>query len=194
MNMNKLSKVLLVFCTIFGTVELSACSNTQPSDSSSAAKTFANAQEVMEACWKGDDSTDKPPVMGGYGEDYVEDKPAALNLEDAANVAATYSMPVEVLEEAQDASGMMHAMMANHFTAICIQLKEGSDVKAAADKINEYLKNNHWLCGQPEEYQILTAGSYIITCIGLKDTVDPFMESALAILDNASIAYSQTIE
>lgn len=196
--MNRFVPICLTCLLLAGTFTFSACSNTSsaPSNDTTASETitFTNAQELMEACWEADTSAEKPKIIGGMGDEYKEGSPWTVSLSDTSTVSATFVVPVAVLDESESASSMMNAMMANHFTAICLQLKDGADAQSAAKDISAQILSNHWLCGTPEEYKIITKGQFVISCFGLSDSVNPFMDAVAKELGVTAVDYSGPIE
>lgn len=155
---------------------------------------FANPTELLQAAWDKDDSADKPSIMGGMGEAYKEEEPYEVSLDDTDVVSSTFVIPVSVLEQTRSASSMMNAMMANHFSAICLEMKDGTDMQEAVDEISRQILSNHWLCGMPEVYSVVAKDHYIISCFGLSDTVNPFVDALKAELGSFDISVNGPIE
>lgn len=190
-------KALLLLC-IPALCLLPACSSSSSSSSDNSSEqesvSYSSAQELLQACWDAD-TGDKPSILGGYGEAVSESEPMAVDLEanDLSGVSATFAIPESVLNQSTSAASAMNAMMANYFTAVALQLEDGVNVSEAASEIYNSLMNNQWLCGSPEEVEIITWNQYIIAGYGLKDTLEPFMKAALKLLPGSNLEYQAII-
>jgi len=94
----------------------------------------------------------------------------------------------------------MHGMSANTFTAGVFHLKADADKDAFIASVTESVKNNHWMCGSPEKFVVITVGDYIITAFGhagvtefSANTVPPFVDYVKANYPTATVVVEESI-
>ena len=192
--MNHFKKIIAGTMSAFLLFGAAACSTSTPDTKDQENTAEKSSQEVLQDIWDKDTDENKPTILGGMGEDTIEDGVQALEISDGEGILNTYVIPKGVSAAALNGAGIMNAMMANYFTASVLQMDKTDDVKASADAIVKGLKENHWLCGTPEEFVVATSGNYIITAFGLSDTLKPFMDAAKDVLPGVEIVEQAPVE
>ena len=194
--MNHIKKIIAGTMSAFLLFGVVGCSNSSTPEPSGDKETVTDksSQEVLQEIWDTDKDSNKPTIIGGMGVDTIEDGVQALEISDTEGILNTYAIPKDVSEAALNGAGIMNAMMANNFTASVLQMGKTDDVKNSADAVVKGLKENHWLCGMPEEYIVATSGNYIITAFGLTDTLKPFMDAAKEVLPDLEIVEQAPVE
>ncbi|UNT95964.1 hypothetical protein [Allobaculum mucilyticum] len=182
-------KLVLAGSMVLSPCLMAGCSNSSSTGSeSSAVKTeYADAQALLEAVWNATKEDKRPAVVGGMGNNVTEGMPMAISLDEPDTIAAGLNVPADLVEQSEDASVMMNAMMANAFTASAWQLKDSASAQTLVDLIKTTLSDTHWLCTMPEVYSIVEYGNEIIVVYGYSDQVKPFIDALRSVCPDAKI-------
>lgn len=194
--MNQLKKVLAAAMSAFLVFGAAGCSSSADNNTGNETKPAEtrSSEAVLEEIWQKDDDANKPAIFGGLGEDTVEGEAQAFQISDTEMIQNSYVIPQDVAKEALNGAGIMNAMMANNFTASVLQMSDTVDMTKAAQDIIKGIKENHWMCGFPEEYAVAVSGQYVITAFGLSETLNPFMDAAKAVLPNLDVIEQAPLE
>lgn len=182
-------KLVLAGSMVLSPCLMAGCSNSSSTGSESGAvKTeYADAQALLEAVWNATKEDEPPAVVGGMGNNVTEGMPMAISLDEPDTIAAGLNVPADLVEQSEDASVMMNAMMANAFTASAWQLKDSASAQTLVDQIKTTLSDTHWLCTMPEVYSIVEYGNEIIVVYGYSDQVKPFIDALRSVCPDAKI-------
>ena len=182
-------KLVLAGSMVLSPCLMAGCSNSSSTGSESGAvKTeYADAQALLEAVWNATKEDERPAVVGGMGNNVTEGMPMAISLDEPDTIAAGLNVPADLVEQSEDASVMMNAMMANAFTASAWQLKDSASAQTLVDLIKTTLSDTHWLCTMPEVYSIVEYGNEIIVVYGYSDQVKPFIDALRSVCPDAKI-------
>lgn len=182
-------KLVLAGSMVLSPCLMAGCSNSSSTGSESGAvKTeYADAQALLEAVWNATKEDKRPAVVGGMGNNVTEGMPMAISLDEPDTIAAGLNVPADLVEQSEDASVMMNAMMANAFTASAWQLKDSASAQTLVDLIKTTLSDTHWLCTMPEVYSIVEYGNEIIVVYGYSDQVKPFIDALRSVCPDAKI-------
>ncbi len=187
--MNFLKKMLAALMALSIAFGFAACSsNDSGSGDSSQTKTYDSAEQLLIAVWEQIPSDKNWSVVGGIGDQIVDDQPSEIDLALAEQVEGNFNVPASLVENSESAAGMMDMMMANYFTASAWKLKSEADGEALVKDCETTLKETHWMCGMPEKYAVLRSGEYLIVVYGLSDKVDRFDDAAKTELPDLKIA------
>ena len=88
---------------------------------------------------------------------------------------------------------VQHPMMQNYFVTAAFHVTDVNNVNAVAAAINDNVKNNQWMCGQPEGYVVITVGDYVVLSYGLFDNINPMKEAITATYTDAVVAYEVSL-
>lgn len=186
-----MKKLLALALAVLMVVSMAACGKKDDNKGGEPAGESANygsALEILETIWNSYDEADKFPVTGGDMETQIEmmeqdenyempTAPANYNMEYAESLTYSLLIPAEDLENVDAAATMTHLMNSNNFSCGVFHLKAGADMDAFAANVKEAVKNNHWMCGQPETLIIAAFGSeYVLVAFGIDDAMDPFQD------------------
>lgn len=182
-------KLVLAGSMVLSPCLMAGCSNSSSTGSESGAvKTeYADAQALLEAVWNATKEDERPAVVGGMGNNVTEGMPMAISLDEPDTIAAGLNVPADLVEQSEDASVMMNAMMSNAFTASAWQLKDSASAQTLVDQIKTTLSDTHWLCTMPEVYSIVEYGNEIIVVYGYSDQVKPFIDALRSVCPDAKI-------
>lgn len=134
----------------------------------------------------------KASFMGGY---YNEDDETTLTAGPGmvpvtdATVTSIGLLPEDSVAMIDDASLVMHPMMTNYFAAMAFHVTDEANVATVAETLANAIKDNQWMCGQPEGYVVITVDSYVVSMYGLTDNIDALKDGITGACENAVIAY-----
>lgn len=177
--MKPIRTCFLLMAALCSPVVMAGCSSApaQNDSQSSTAKTFADAQELLDDAWNKMEEDTKPSIFGGMGEDLTEGMPMAVSLDDPKTVSTTFNVPETLVENSTSASAMVNAMMANAFTVSAWQLKDGADQTALKNEIQHGLDTAQWMCTFPEVCVVGTYENDLIVAYGYTDQIEPFVDA-----------------
>ena len=204
--MKKLLALLLVLTTTMG---LAACRNkgadknpttdptTQPTTEATIDTTVdsqANgATQVLTTIWNAVAEDKKFFAMGGDMENMVDNAPGNYSLTDEG-ITTVLCVPADQVQHVDQASSLIHGMMANHFTGAVLHMANGADASAFADAMKANIDSTRWLCGTPEKLLIAVIdGQYVLAAFGLTDNINAFETALATAYADSQIKYSEAI-
>lgn len=187
--MKKAIALLLAVTFIFA---FTGCGNNSNAPQEGQTPSYASAEEVLTKVWDSYGKNETFPTWGGNAEAMVDGAPGTFDLSKTEELTSSLVVPEAQVDNIDDAASLMHGMNLNTFTAAAFHVK---DVDAFSNAYAENLKGHHWMCGFPEEFVIIDAGSgYVITAFGSGDLIGTFSEHATKALDGATISINGPIE
>ncbi len=108
---------------------------------------------------------------------------------DNANVTSIGLIPEANVAMIDDAALLQHPMMLNFFACTSFRVTDAANVEAVTAALDDAIKNNHWMCGQPEGYFIVTVGNVVVSVYGLNDNISAMKDALTATYENAVVAY-----
>lgn len=149
--------------------------------------------QVMTNIWNSMDESKKFFAMGGDMENMVDNAPGNYSLDDEGISTVLY-VPVDQIANIDEASSLMHGMMANHFTGGVFHLTDSANVAAFADAMKASIGSAQWICGTPEKLLIAVINTdYVLAVYGLNDNIVAFEEALGTAYEDAEIKYSEAI-
>ncbi len=135
----------------------------------------------------------KQGFMGGYYDEndettLVQGGAGKLPV-DNANVVSIGLIPEEALAMIDDVAMLQHPMMINFFACTAFRVADATSVTAVADALDAAIKDNMWMCGQPEGYFVITVDNFVISFYGLNDNIVPMKDALIATYANATVAH-----
>ena len=207
--MKKLIALLLALTVVLG---LAACGAKAPAETTPSTEATTEAIEgtegtesevvipegheatkVMAAIWNNVDESKKFFAMGGDMSAMVDNAPGNYSLTDEGISTVLY-VPADQMEKIDQASSLMHGMMANHFTGGVFHVVSADDAAAFADAMKASIGSAQWICGQPEKLLIaVIEGEYVLAAFGLNDNIAAFEAALTTTYAEAEIKYSEAI-
>lgn len=208
--MKKIIALLLALTVVLG---LAACGSKAPAETtpSTEATTEATndategteeeivvpeghaATKVLTAIWDEVEESKKFFAMGGDMSAMVDNAPGNYSLTDEGINTVLY-VPADQVEKIDQASSLMHGMMANHFTGGVFHVVNADDAAAFADAMKASFGSAQWICGQPEKLLIAVIdGEYVLAAFGLNDNIAAFEAALSTAYADAEIKYSEAI-
>ena len=149
------------------------------------------ASEVLTNIWNQVPEASRFFAMGGDFNNMVDGAPGVYSLEDEG-LTSTLLIPADQIANVDQAASLMHAMMANNFTAGMFHVT--GDAAAFADAMHTAIAKNPWMCGMPEKMIVAVIdGEYVLACFGINDAVNPFETALGAAYPNAEVKYNEAI-
>ena len=162
-----------------------------------------SALEILTKVWASYAEADKFMAAGGFGDDMNWEGAGKIptDNEEALGAAQSYFvMTAENVAMIEEMAHLMHGMNANTFTAGAFTLKADADKDAFIASVTESVKNNHWMCGAPEKFVVITVGDCIITAFGhagvtefSANTIPVFVENVKACYETATVVVEETL-
>ena len=189
-----MKKLFALTLAIFMLLTMVACSmestkgTKDTKDENPIEEAIEDATGLLKKVWNGIDEDNRFFAYGGDAANMVDGEPGAYNLSDAESAKAQLVLSDEAAEMVDSASTLFHAMNANTFTAVSYKLKDGADRKDFANKMEDAIKNNQWICGFPEKLVIAhVADDYTIVAFGAGEIMDNFKKSLTTSYSSAEI-------
>lgn len=190
--MKKLLSFLLVLTMI--TTLCAGCRPSQPEQTDGANNEAGSALEILQNLWDKFSDEEKFPVYGGDAANMVDGKPGAFDVADTEGLQYNLIVPESQLANIEQAASMIHGMMVNNFTCGAFRLKDGADINAFADAIHAAIKDNQWLCGQPENLLVAVIGDrYVLAAFGLADVLTAVRNKLTSAYPNTQVKYQEAI-
>ncbi len=104
-------------------------------------------------------------------------------------ITAVALFPAANLSMIDNAALVQHPMMQNFFVTAAFHVTDVNNVNTVAAALNDSVKNNQWMCGQPEGFVIVTVGDYVVLSYGLFDNINPMKEAVTTTYTDAVVAY-----
>ena len=169
----------------------------------------ASALELLQGAWTAYFGTltedQKFPVAGGFSDNFEEmvmDNAGPVKVELEGSMTNLF-VPEDSYASVEEASSVAHMMNANTFTAGALKLKDGTDVAAFTQAMRDLIANNHWFCGFPDRFVIVSVGNYVIVIYGqdgveidgfkTAEIVTPFVNAMSQYLPTAKILFNEQI-
>lgn len=132
----------------------------------------------------------KGAFMGGYydenDETTLKQGPGMVPVTDPS-IMSIGLLPEANVAMVDDAALVQHMMMTNNFATMAFHVTDAANVDAVATALDEAIKNNQWICGQPEGYVVIKVGSYVVSCYGLNDYVGSLKEGVTTSYESAAV-------
>lgn len=162
--------------------------NTQP-DSGEASDSVG----ILETVWDlfGDD--ERFASYGGSVNHAVDNAPGKLSAQDADELVSKYLIPQDKIANIVEGASLVHMMNSNIFTSAVLQLTEGTDAEAFAKAWRDVIRQNQWICGQPDELLMLEVDGFVLMAFGSADAMSLFGGKVATAFPNARSLYSEPI-
>ncbi|MBR5252475.1 MAG: hypothetical protein IKV39_01215 [Clostridia bacterium] len=129
--------------------------------------------------------------MGGYydenDETTLKQGPGNVPVDNDA-IASIALLPADAAAKVDSAAMFQHPMMTNYFVGAAFRVTDAADVEAVANALKDAIANNHWMCGQPEGYYVITIGNFVVSTYGLMDNINALKDAIVATYEGAVVA------
>ena len=162
-----------------------------------------SALEILNTVWASYAEDDMFMAAGGFGDNMNWEGAGSIptdNEEALLTAQAYFVMDETAVAMVEEIAHLMHGMNANTFTAGAFKLKADADKDAFIASVTESVKNNHWMCGSPEQFVVITLGDYIVTAFGhagvtefSANTVPTFVNNLKACYESATVVVEEAL-
>lgn len=193
-----MKKILALMLVLVMAVSMAACAgnnNNETTEAQTTAPAFAegNTLVALQNIWAKYSVAGQFPVMGGNPEDGSMEGPALWNKEYLENLAYTLYIPEADMASIDEAATVVNMMMANNFSCGVLHLTEGTDIAAFAATMCDALKNNQWICGQPDQVLIAEVDGCVLVAFGVNDGINPFATAVTEGCPSAKVLYQEAL-
>ena len=165
---------------------------TVPSTSSGTAGT--GAAQLLEAIWDSYEQEERFAAYGGTVEHSVADAPGDLNMASADELTNAYLIPGDLLGQVEEGASLVHMMNSNIFTAAVLKMKPTGQLRAFADRWRSAIRENRWICGQPDRLLMLAVDEeHLLMAFGSSDAMEVFRSKAGQVYGQSRTLYDEPI-
>ena len=138
--------------------------------------------------------TEKDPESGKEESYEVpKNEPGAISLSDGENLESQTLFPAASVDKLESAAVFFNIRNQNHGTFAAFEVKNESDVQALADMMKNKIKDNQWLCGFPDRYQIMRVGDIIVFSYGLENLMSAWKSAVSSVYEDVAVLYDEMI-
>ena len=139
----------------------------------------------------------KMAFMGGYYDENDETTltqgPGAIPTTNEV-ITSVALLPTDAVAMVDGAALVQHPMMTNYFVGTAFHVADAANVDAVVEALNNSIKNNQWMCGQPESYAVIKVGCYVVGIYGLNDNVNALRDAITAAYgEGATVVYNAAL-
>ena len=198
--------ISVILCTILVAVSLTGCmgnnnatTGSTPVPSLPTAGTTTpgtsgtDSAGVLEKIWGLYADQDRFAVYGGAMSHAVNDAPGDLDLGDTEELTTKYLLPEAQLAGIRDGASLVHMMNGNIFTAAAIGLSDGVDAQALASAWRDTIRQNRWICGQPDKLVMYRIGDQILMAFGSADAMQVWEAKTAEAFPDAHELYNEAV-
>ena len=131
------------------------------------------------------------PIGGGDPENMSFEGPAKYDVtatDAAEGLTATYCVPADVIEKADDFATGVHMMMSNNFATVALHVTDAANTEAVVTAVKDATINNQWMCGMPEKLIVVTVGEdYVVSAYGLGSLIDVYKTAITTVYGDAAV-------
>ena len=176
--MNKPLKYLLTTPLLF-TLCLSGCGNFEMNGPETVGIGENHTEEIFK---KVISSNLDIPLVGG-NRDLVENKGGTIDFD-----MDIPGLDDEMKRDIKNGEMVAHAMNGNLLSSYVLDIEDSVDIDDFTNKLQENIKNEHWLCGVPEKLSIVDIeNDYIVYTYGDTELVDLFTKEIRTHIDTANL-------
>ncbi len=168
---------------------------TESSDPAAQTGTANTASaQILQTIWDSYPASERFSVYGGRVEMAVNDGPGDLDITNAEELTTRYLLPQDQLAMVTEGASLTHLMNSNIFTAVVFRLKDPGQSKALADAWRTAIRNNQWICGQPDRLLLIQADKdHVLMAFGSQDLMPAFEEKLKAAYPGSQVLHKEAI-
>ena len=104
-----------------------------------------------------------------------------------------YLLPEAQLAGIRDGASLVHMMNGNIFTAAAIGLGDGVDAQTLASAWRDTIRQNRWICGQPDKLVMYRIGDQILMAFGSADAMQVWEAKTAEAFPDAHELYNEAV-
>lgn len=137
--------------------------------------------------------TEKDENGEEFSYELPKNEPGAISPSDGEALESQTLFPAAPADQLDSAAVFFNLMNQNNGTFSAFEVKNGEDVQALADMLKSKIKNNQWICGFPERYQILRVGNMLIFSYGLETSLEAFKDAVASVYADMTVLYDEKL-
>lgn len=137
--------------------------------------------------------TEKDENGEEFSYELPKNEPGAISPSDGEALESQTLFPAASADRLDSAAVFFNLMNQNNGTFSAFEVKNGEDVQALADMLKSKIKNNQWICGFPERYQILRVGNMLIFSYGLETSLEAFKDAVASVYADMSVLHDEKL-
>ena len=131
------------------------------------------------------------------GEDFTyevpKNEPGAISPNDGEMLESQTLFPSDSADKLDSASVYFNLMNQNNGTFAAFEVKNEGDMQSLADMMKTKVKNNQWICGFPERYQIMRVGDILLFSYGLDESLTAWKNAVTSAYADAEVLYDEKL-
>ena len=189
--MKKLLAIILAGAMI---LSLAACGDSP--ETPDTAEADVPALELLNAVWDALPEENKPMAFGGdyHEENQVENAPGVHSIEtdeDAQSLDTNFGLPADKVSMVGAVACIRHMLNANTFSCAAYEVTDAENVGTVAEAIRDGLMNRAYMCGWPEQLEVISVGKTVVGFYGALDIVSAFKDALMSVYPDAVVMYEE---
>lgn len=189
--MKKLLAIILAGAMI---LSLAACGDSP--ETPDTAEADVPALELLNAVWDALPEENKPMAFGGdyHEENQVENAPGVHSIEtdeDAQSLDTNFGLPADKVSMVSAVACIRHMLNANTFSCAAYEVTDAENVGTVAEAIRDGLMNRAYMCGWPEQLEVISVGKTVVGFYGALDIVSAFKDALMSVYPDANVYYEE---
>ena len=189
--MKKLLAIILAGAMI---LSLAACGDSP--ETPDTAEADVPALELLNAVWDALPEENKPMAFGGdyHEENQVENAPGVHSIEtdeDAQSLDTNFGLPASDVSMVSAVACIRHMLNANTFSCAAYEVTDAENVGTVAAAIRDGLMNRAYMCGWPEQLEVISVGKTVVGFYGALDIVSAFKDALMSVYPDANVYYEE---
>lgn len=153
--------------------------------------------EALTKIWEAMPEDKTPTAFGGdyHEENQVENAPgwhSTETEEDAASLDTNFGLPADMVSKVGKVACIRHMLNANTFSCAAYEVPEANGTDAmqeVATGIRDGLMNRAYMCGWPEQLEVIGVGRNVIGFYGALDIVNAFKDALTSVYGDSAVIY-----
>ncbi len=149
---------------------------------------------ILQQIWDGYPEEERFSVYGGRVDLAVTDGPGDLDITGTDELTTRYLLPEAQLGKVTEGASLCHLMNSNIFTSAVFRLAESSEARDFADSWREAIRENLWICGQPDRLLLAQVDeNHILMAFGSQELMPAFEQRLLEVRPDSQVLYKEAI-
>ena len=153
--------------------------------------------DLLTNIWNNMPEDMKPMAFGGdyHEENQVENAPgihSTATEEDAQSLDTNFGFPANEVSNVGQVACIRHMLNANSFSCAAYEILQPADsdvdlVSSLSEEIRDNLMNRAYMCGWPEQLEIIAVGRNVVAFYGSLDIVNAFKDSLTGLYGDSAV-------
>jgi hypothetical protein len=137
--------------------------------------------------------TEKDENGEEFSYELPKNEPGAISPDDGETLESQTLFPSASADKLDSASVYFNLMNQNNGTFAAFEVKNEGDMQSLADMMKTKVKNNQWICGFPERYQIMRVGDILLFSYGLDESLTAWKNAVTSAYADAEVLYDEKL-